>query len=272
MGNPYFRFKQFTVWHDRCAMKVGTDGVLLGAWAGQGLRGKIPPSGPETSKTSPGTSSDAGPEAFPRTILDIGTGSGLVALMLAQRFPGAQVTGIDIDEAAIAQARENFAGSPWPDRLRAVRQSLQEFCRSTVTGTAGGSFPRFDLIVSNPPFYDTTLTNPDPVRTAARHTGGLTHEELLLLSASLLTPQGVFSLIIPSESGKSILRLAERSRLHLHRLTRVYSKPSSRPRRILASFGRQPVSSPVEDTLTLTGTDGTRSPEHIRLTQDFYLT
>ncbi len=272
MGNPYFRFKQFTVWHDRCAMKVGTDGVLLGAWAGQGLRGKIPPSGPETSKTSPGTSSDAGPEAFPRTILDIGTGSGLVALMLAQRFPGAQVTGIDIDEAAIAQARENFAGSPWPDRLRAVRQSLQEFCRSTVTGTAGGSFPRFDLIVSNPPFYDTTLTSPDPLRTAARHTGGLTHEELLLLSAGLLSDTGVFSLIVPSESEKSILRLADRSRLHLHRLTRVYSKPSSRPRRILASFGRQQLPQPLEDSLTLTDTDGTRSPEHIRLTQDFYLT
>lgn len=252
-------------------MKVGTDGVLLGAWAGQGLRGKIPPSGPETSKTSPGTSSDAGPEAFPRTILDIGTGSGLVALMLAQRFPGAQVTGIDIDEAAIAQARENFAGSPWPDRLRAVRQSLQEFCRSTVTGTAGGSFPRFDLIVSNPPFYDTTLTSPDPLRTAARHTGGLTHEELLLLSAGLLSDTGVFSLIVPSESEKSILRLADRSRLHLHRLTRVYSKPSSRPRRILASFGRQQLPQPLEDSLTLTDTDGTRSPEHIRLTRDFYL-
>lgn len=250
-------------------MKVGTDGVLLGAWAGQGLRGKIPPSGPETSKTSPGTSSDAGPEAFPRTILDIGTGSGLVALMLAQRFPGAQVTGIDIDEAAIAQARENFTGSPWPQRLRAAHISLQEFCRGTAATAAAR---RFDLIVSNPPFYDTTLTSPDPLRTAARHTGGLTHEELLLLSAGLLSDTGVFSLIVPSESEKSILRLAERSRLHLHRLTRVYSKPSSRPRRILASFGRQPVSSPVEDTLTLTGTDGTRSPEHIRLTQDFYLT
>lgn len=269
MGNPYFRFKQFTVWHDRCAMKVGTDGVLLGAWAGQGLRGKIPQSGSNASQEA---SSETVAEAFPRTILDIGTGSGLVALMLAQRFPGAQVTGIDIDEAAIAQARENFAGSPWPDRLHAVRQSLQEFCRSTVTGTASGSVSRFDLIVSNPPFYDTTLTNPDPLRTAARHTGGLTHEELLLLSASLLTPQGVFSLIVPSESEKSILRLADRSRLHLHRLTRVYSKPSSRPRRILASFGRQPALHPVEDNLILTGPDGSRSLEHTQLTQDFYLT
>ena len=123
-------------------MKVGTDGVLLGAWAGQGRPGKI---------------------------LDVGTGSGLVALMLAQRFPEAQVTGIDSDPEAAAQARENFAGSPWPQRLRAARLSLQEFCRDTAATAAAR---RFDLVVSNPPFYDTTLTSPDPLRTAARHTGG----------------------------------------------------------------------------------------------------
>ncbi len=249
MGSPYFRFKQFTVWHDRCAMKVGTDGVLLGAWAGPGRPGGM----------SGGS---------PQTILDIGTGSGLVALMLAQRFPEAQVTGIDSDAEAAAQARENFAVSPWPQRLRAAHISLQEFCRGTAATAAAR---RFDLVVSNPPFYDTTLTSPDPLRTAARHTGGLTHEELLLLSAGLLSDTGVFSLIVPSESEKSILRLADRSRLHLHRLTRVYSKPSSRPRRILASFGRQQLPQPLEDSLTLTDTDGTRSPEHIRLTRDFYL-
>ena len=249
MGSPYFRFKQFTVWHDRCAMKVGTDGVLLGAWAGPGRPGEI----------SGGS---------PQTVLDIGTGSGLVALMLAQRFPEAQVTGIDSDAEAAAQARENFTGSPWPQRLKAAHISLQEFCRGTAATAAAR---RFDLIVSNPPFYDTTLTSPDPLRTAARHTGGLTHEELLLLSAGLLSDTGVFSLIVPSESEKSILRLADRSRLHLHRLTRVYSKPSPRPRRILASFGRLPVPSPAEDSLTLTDSEGARSPEHLSLTRDFYL-
>ena len=153
MGSPYFRFKQFTVWHDRCAMKVGTDGVLLGAWAGPGRPGGM----------SGGS---------PQTILDIGTGSGLVALMLAQRFPEAQVTGIDSDAEAAAQARENFAVSPWPQRLRAAHISLQEFCRGTAATAAAR---RFDLVVSNPPFYDTTLTSPDPLRTAARHTGSLRH-------------------------------------------------------------------------------------------------
>ena len=237
MGAPYFRFKQFTVWHDRCAMKVGTDGVLLGAWAGQERFGEIQGN-------------------HPRNILDIGTGSGLIALMLAQRFPQARITGIDCDKA----------GSPWADRLRAVRTGLQDFCRDTASAAE-----RFDLIVSNPPFYDNTLTNPDSRRSAARHTDGLPHDELLLLSASLLSGSGVFSLIIPSESEKSILRLADRSRLYLHRITRVYSKPSPRPRRILASFGKQPVLSPAEDTLTLTGPDGHRSTEHAALTKDFYL-
>ena len=230
-------------------MKVGTDGVLLGAWAGQDRPWEM----------SGGS---------PQTILDIGTGSGLVALMLAQRFPEAQVTGIDSDAEAAAQARENFAGSPWPQRLRAAHISLQEFCRGTA---AAAVTRRFDLIVSNPPFYDTTLTNPDPLRTAARHTGGLTHEELLLLSAGLLSDTGVFSLIVPSESEKSILRLADRSRLHLHRLTRVYSKPSSRPRRILASFGKISKVPVTEETVCLTDADGRRSEWYRKISEEFYL-
>ena len=249
MGSPYFRFKQFTVWHDRCAMKVGTDGVLLGAWAGPDRPEEISGRGPQT-------------------ILDIGTGSGLVALMLAQRFPEAQVTGIDCDVAAAAQARENFAGSPWPQRLRVRHVSLQELCRGSAADTAA---LRFDLIVSNPPFYDTTLTSPDPHRNTARHTGGLTHEELLLLSAGLLSDTGVFSLIVPSESEKSILRLADRSRLHLHRLTRVYSKPSSRPRRILASFGKISKVPVTEETVCLTDADGRRSEWYRKISEEFYL-
>ena len=247
MGAPFFKFRQFTVWHDRCAMKVGTDGVLLGAWAGQERLGKTQ-------------------ENPPRNILDIGTGSGLIALMLAQRFPKARITGIDCDRDAAMQAKENFTGSPWADRLRTVHIGLQGFCRDTVTAAE-----RFDLIVSNPPFYDNTLTNPDSRRSTARHTGGLPHDELLLLSAGLLTDSGVFSLIVPSESEKSILRLADRSRLHLHRLTRVYSRPGSGVRRILASFGKSPVPAPIEDSLVLTDADGHRSAEHAALTKEFYL-
>ena len=204
-------------------MKVGTDGVLLGAWAGPGRPWGM----------SGGS---------PQTILDIGTGSGLIALMLAQRFPEAQVTGIDSDAEAAAQARENFAGSPWQQRLRAAHISLQEFCRGTAAVTR-----RFDLIVSNPPFYDTTLTSPDPLRTAARHTGGLTHEELLLLSAGLLSDTGVFSLIVPSESEKSILRLADRSS---------------------GKISKVPV---TEETVCLTDADGRRSEWYRKISEEFYL-
>lgn len=238
MGNPYFRFKQFTVWHDRCAMKVGTDGVLLGAWAGHGR---------------------------PAEILDIGTGSGLIALMLAQRFPEANITGIDCDADAIRQARENFRNSPWSRRLRPVHASLQEFCR-----TEKGS--RFDLIVSNPPFYDTTLENTDQRRNTARHTGNLSHEELLLLSAGLLTDSGGFSLIIPSGSENSIMRLADRSRLFPERLTRVLPKPGSRTGRALISFSRHAVpEGPETGNIVLQNPDGSKSEDYIRLTSGFYL-
>lgn len=243
MGNPYFRFKQFTVWHDRCAMKVGTDGVLLGAWAGQGC-----------------------PDAFPGTILDIGTGSGLIALMLAQRFPGAQVTGIDIDAAAAAQAAENFAASPWPQRLNSLHISIQDFlCRAEACQSR-----RFDLIVSNPPFYDTTLTSPDSQRTTARHTATLPYSELMRCSASLLSNKGMLAIVIPAEYWKPIFHEASANGLTLRHLTKVHSTPSSGIRRLLISFGKGegPTGS---DEVLLTGSDGNRSEWHRGLTGDFYL-
>lgn len=237
MGNPFFKFKQFTVWHDRCAMKVGTDGVLLGAWAGQGN---------------------------PAEVLDIGTGSGLIALMLAQRFSGANITAIDCDADAVKQARENFRNSPWTGRLRPVHTSLQEFCR------AEGKC-RFDLIVSNPPFYDSSLANPDRHRNTARHTEALSHEELLLLSAGLLSDSGVLSLIIPSESEKSILRLADRSRLHLQKLTRIHPLQKKAAKRTMASFTKADTGNPEISTLVLQNPDGSRSEEYSELTSGFYL-
>ena len=137
--NPGFRFKQFFVRHDRCAMKVGTDGVLLGAWA---------PTNPLT------------PNPLTR-ILDIGTGSGLIALMLAQRCPDAQIAAIDIDPDAVAQARENFAASPWSDRLHVAQSSLQEW--QMGNGKCGND-KWYDLIVSNPPYFTASLKNPDAAR------------------------------------------------------------------------------------------------------------
>ena len=148
-----FRFKHFSVEQNRCAMKVGTDGVLLGAWV-------------------PVRDTD-------RRVLDIGTGTGLIALMLAQRTAGARITALDVDPACAEQARENADASPWGGRIETVCAPVQAF----------GAEP-FDLIVSNPPFYDNSLPSPDAARTTARHTASLPFAELLDAVGRLLAPEG----------------------------------------------------------------------------------
>ncbi|MFM2293328.1 MAG: hypothetical protein RIS29_3141, partial [Bacteroidota bacterium] len=152
MANPFFRFKQFTVFHDRCAMKVGIDGVLLGCWT-------------NVADTS--------------MVLDIGTGTGLIALMIAQRTD-AHIDAIDIDEGAFEQAMINVQASPWSSRLNVVLSSLQDFV----------SDKKYDLIVSNPPYFINSLKNPDEQRTTARHTDSLTHEELIDQCIPKLTEGG----------------------------------------------------------------------------------
>ena len=243
MGNPYFRFRQFTVWHDRCAMKVGTDGVLLGAWAGQGRPGKI---------------------------LDIGTGSGLIALMLAQRFPEARITGIEPDAEAAAQAGENFLCSPWRDRLAVREATIQDF----TAGTAGKE--TFDLIVSNPPFYDSTLLNPDARRSAARHTATLPYSELMRCASALMTGTSELDIIIPSEYWRQILQAAGDNGLAPQRLVRINSTPRSGIRRLLVSFGKNAEPPAHKESLTteevlLTDADGSRSEWYRGLAAEFYL-
>ena len=148
-----FRFKQFAVRQDRCPMKVGTDGVLLGAWA----------------EVRPGD----------RRMLDVGTGTGLIALMLAQRS-AARITAVDVDAECATQAAENFAASPWADRLDAVAVAVQRY----------DPVERFDLIVSNPPYYVDSLLSPDEGRNTARHAAGLPFGELAAAVVRLLAPGG----------------------------------------------------------------------------------
>ena len=229
MSTPNFRFKQFTVWHDRCAMKVGTDGVLLGAWA------------PANSFT---------PNPLTR-ILDIGTGSGLIALMLAQRFPEASIDAIDIDEAAVEQARENFVVSPWTDRLHAFHARLQDWQNHPLQITNY----KYDLIVSNPPDFQNSLKNPDKGRQTARHTDTLSYAELLRHSARLLTEKGLLALVLPAEVEQEVHGLAAAELLSLTRITRVYSKESKPARRVLLGFeksiSRDTDISITEDSLVL---------------------
>lgn len=237
-----FQFKQFTIHHDRCAMKVGTDGVLLGAW---------------------------GAVAPPR-ILDIGTGSGLIALMAAQRQPDAHVLGIDIDGAAVEQARENVAASPFADRVCIRYQSLQEL-------TDEADAPLFSAILCNPPFFEETLLPPDVRRSQARHTTTLPFPTLVNAAKVLLMPGGEFSVILPTASFNDFRLCCFANNLICTRLCHVQTTPTKSPKRILATFLRKPISSSIEkvdacDCTTLILNQGTaRTPEYSALTRDFYL-
>lgn len=253
MSTPYFRFKQFTIFHDRCAMKVGTDGVLLGCWAKAPLR----PS----------------PEGREMRILDIGTGSGLIARMLMQRFPEAEVEGIDIDEAAVEQAKENMRAYPCP---LPKGKGIGSIYLSRLQEWNPGY--EYDLIVSNPPYFQNSLKNPDKGRELARHTDTLSYEDLLLHSERLLTMHGQLAIILPADAEQEICTLAARYSLFLTRITRVYSKESKPARRILLQFEKSESqdhgitgSRPQEDTLILEDDKGGRSAAYQELAKDFYL-
>ena len=246
MSTPYFRFKQFTVWHDRCAMKVGTDGVLLGAWAGM----------TDSPATNPDITSPV------ERILDIGTGSGLIALMLAQRFPNAIIDGIDIDPSAVLQAKDNFSASSFSTRLHAYSSPLQEWQPQE----------KYDMIVSNPPYFSNSLLCPDGMRTKARHAESLSFAELLAHSNRLLTQAGTLSLVLPADAEKAILAEARLQHLYCVRLCRVHTTANKPAKRILVTFSHQtPATTLTPETLCLSTPDHPRSPAYSALTQDFYL-
>lgn len=214
-------------------MKVGTDGVLLGAWA------------------------TVSPED--RRALDVGTGTGLIALMLAQRSAasGMNILGIDIDAAAAGEAAANFAASPWPDRLTAFPASLHEFVAKWEQNL-------FDLIVSNPPFFAADVAAPDARRSAARQCGSLPPSELLAAARLLLSPSGRLAVIYPPEEAAAFRLEAESAGLYLSRQTRVITTSGQLPKRLLMEFTRTP-GLPVFDDLIID------SPACRSLTADFYL-
>lgn len=234
MANSFFKFKQFTVNQDICPMKVGTDGVLLGAWA-DCLNAK--------------------------QILDIGSGTGLISLMLAQRNNQALVEAIDLNELAFRQSTANFALSPYADRLFAYHSSLQDF----------SSGKRYDLIVSNPPYFSDSLKSPDQERNQARHTDSLSLEDLVRYSASLLSASGSLAFVLPYDSLPKINSLASGQGLFLKRQTTVYPTPTSFPKRILVTYSFIDQQYPIEDCLVLEESRHCYTPEFKRLTQDFYL-
>jgi len=236
MANDYFSFKRFTVRQPRSAMKVGTDGVVLGAWFDVG----------ETAAR----------------ILDVGTGTGLIALMAAQRNPAARIDAVEIDVPSCRDAEENFAASPWGDRMRLFGEPFAAFCARTEEG--------YDRIVSNPPYFVRSLRSPDGARTAARHADSLPYEELLDGVRRLLVPEGCLSVILPCDAAQTFTLAALCVGLYRSRTLYVHPVPGAEPKRVCMEF-RFGERTETVASLTLLNEDRTAGGAYRALAGDFYL-
>ncbi len=235
MSKP-FKFKQFSVHQDQCAMKIGTDGVLLGAW----------------------TSIDKRPFA----ILDIGSGTGLIALMMAQRSDADMIDAIEIDGDAYEQSVENFESSPWADRLYCYHAGLDEFVDELDE--------KYDLIISNPPFYSEEVPSGNDARDMARQNSALPFEELLDGVSKLLEDEGVFSTIIPFKEEEAFIKMASSFNLYPTRVTRVKGNPTAEIKRSLLEFSFSENQMDISE-LTIEKERHEYTDEYIGLTKDFYL-
>lgn len=240
MKERLFRFKQFSVAHSASAMKVGVDGVLLGAW----------------TEVRPGD----------RRLLDVGCGCGLIALMLAQRCPSARIAALDVDEPSVKEAQSNFNASPWAERLEAFRGDFADpEVRSNLSAP-------FDLIVSNPPFFDSGIIEPETPRLLARHADALNPLTLLELGVLMLAPQGRIALISPPEWLDALRSNAVGMRLQ--RLTYVSGREGKEPKRILTQWSASDADRPTAEiatSLSLELSPGVPSEEHRRRCAPFYL-
>lgn len=234
-----FHFKEFAVKQSASAMKVSTDGVLLGAWTpvGTGTR-----------------------------ILDVGAGTGLLSLMLAQRTKSACIEAVEIDEAAYGECCENFWNSAWRHRLKAYFSSFQDFVSAAMTGTKG-----YDLIISNPPFYTANYKAPAAARHIARSAEALPFEVLLEGVSKLLVPLGYFSVIIPYAEEGYFIGLAADYGLYLQQGLHTKGSEYSAIKRSLLLFGKEAVQEPAFDTLTIEISRGEYTSAYQSLTKDFYL-
>ena len=236
-----FTFKQFQVNQDRCAMKIGTDGVLLGAWT------------PLINN--------------PFNVLDIGAGTGILSLMLAQRSNAAPnnvgiIDAIEIDEDAYEQCVENFEASPWGDKLFCFHAGLDEFVDEPED--------EYDLIISNPPFYTDDYKSATTSRDLARFEDALPFEELIEAAALLLSDNGIFSVIIPYKEEERFVAMCKILDLFPLKITRVKGTPTSEIKRSLLAFCRME-QTPLIDELIIEISRHNYTPEYIELTKEFYL-
>ena len=232
-----FQFKQFTVNQDRCAMKIGTDGVLLGAWCPI--------------------------ENNPFSILDIGAGTGILSLMLAQRCNAEQIDAVEIDEDAFEQCVDNFENSPWGDRLFCYHAGLDEFVEEPDE--------EYDLILSNPPFYSENYKSDNSQRDLARFQDALPFEDLIEAADLLLSENGIFAVIIPFKEEKKIIDLCAEVELFPIKVTRVKGTPTTEIKRSLLAFKRYELSTLTSDELIVETSRHEYTLEYIELTKAFYL-
>lgn len=232
-----FQFKQFSVQDDKAAMKVGTDAVLLGAWC------------PSNNQVN--------------TILDIGTGTGIIALMLAQRTDAAQIDAFDIDENAYEQAAENFENSPWSDRLFCFHAGLDEFIDEPED--------EYNLIVCNPPFYSEDYKSDNEQRNIARFQDAMPFEHLVDAANLLLSENGIFAVIIPYKDEDNFIDLCAAVELFPIKITRIRGSHSTPIVRSLLAFKRFEMQTLTADEIVIESNRHEYTDDYINLTKDFYL-
>jgi tRNA1Val (adenine37-N6)-methyltransferase len=230
-----FRFRKFSVEDELSSMRIGTDAVLLGAWI------------------NPENRSD---------ILDIGTGCGVIALMMAQKS-NALITAIDIDEDSANQASVNFRNSPWDKRMKALHCSFQEFSKLHNR--------TFDLVITNPPYFRNSLRSPSRRRNIARHDDQLNAHDLLTGMNGILNSKGGFYIILPTEDAISFREYAKLYNLFLVRQLQVKSKPGRKPKRIALEFSFAPPLNAISEEIIIRREDNSFSKAYLELTKDFYL-
>ena len=236
MPNPWFQFKQFTVWQDRCGMKVGTDGVLLGAWVNA---------------------------AGPLRVLDIGTGTGIISLMIAQRTSG-KIYAVEIEKDAGEQAWGNFSKSPWAGRLHIFNTSIQDFSKNCTE--------KYDLIVSNPPFFNSKPKASEQKRALARHSDKLPIKDLVSIATQLLSTNGRFAVILPMDLRQEFIAETSLLNLWVLRETIVKPNPQKSPVRVLLEVAKtQPVSREINELAIRESTGDGYSDSYKALTKEYYL-
>lgn len=244
-----FHFKRFSVVNERSAMKVNTDGVLLGA-----------------AMTILPTD---------RRLLDVGTGTGTIALMAAQRVQGeipdqvrdeVMIDAIDIDEPSATEAAANFSNSPWQAMLHAHNMSLDRFAADVERAEV-----KYDLIFSNPPYFEDSMPAPDERKSTARHTSeGLSYRDIFEFAKDRLTEEGRVSLVLPSDQEAAVCRYARMCSLHLFRILRIRTVPRKAPSRVILEFSRLRKATPEDAVMTIQN-EGQYTQEYLSLTKDFYL-